>query len=282
MKRSLFALSLMALATPLLAQELPRPSPKAQIMQAVGVNEVTVSYGRPAVRGRQIWGELVPFGQVWRTGANEATTIQFARPAAVEGKVLPAGIYSVHTIPGRDQWTLVLNSVAEQWGSYQYDESKDVLRVEIDPLSIPAQERLTFSFPVVTDNSAVLALDWEMVRIPIRITVDTNEQVVAGLRELMSGNPEDWRIGLRAASWAYDASVARDEAMRWVDQSISRSRTYSNLALKARMQARAGDRPAAIRTAEEALTVGRAAQPPANVSALEKELAEWRQASRRR
>ena len=282
MKQAAVAFSVLVLSGAAMAQDLPRPSPKAQIMQSIGVNDVTVSYGRPAVRGREIFGGLVPYDQVWRTGANEASTIKFTMPAAVEGKALPAGIYSIHTIPGRDRWTLIFNSVAEQWGSYQYDAAKDVLRVEIAPLAIPAQERLTFSFPVVTDNSAVLALDWDTVRLPIRITVDTNEQVLAGLRTLMAGNPEDWRIGVRAATWAHDAGVARDEAMAWVEQSIARSRTYGNMALKARMLARAGNYAAAVNTAEEAIALGRAAQPAANVSALEQELAQWRESSRRR
>lgn len=269
-------LALAALATTALAQDLPRPSPKAQIMQSVGLNDITVSYNRPAVRDRQIWGALVPYDQVWRTGANEATTINFSRDAMVNGKAVPAGIYSLHTIPGRDKWTVILNREAEQWGSYQYDATKDLLRFEVAPMAIPAQERMTFSFPVVTDDMAVLALDWEKVRVPITIHVDTPAHVLAGLRDTMAKNPEDWRVGLRSASWALNASTALDEAMSWIDQSIARNATYQNLALKARMLARAGNRKEAISTAERAIATGKSATPAADVSELEATLAQWR------
>ena len=278
MKRVILNATIMAgLALPVMAQELPRPSPKAQTMQVVGLTEMEISYGRPAVREREIFGGLVPWGRIWRTGANEATTLRFSTHVEVEGKPLPAGLYSLHTIPGEESWTVILNSQAEQWGSYQYDQAKDVLRVEVKPqVAGHAHERLTFSFNDVTDDSTSLVLEWAGTRVPIRISVPTSELVLAGIRELMAGNPEDWRVGFRAATWATDSGVAADEASVWLDQSIQRNATWANQALKARIQASAGNRAAAIVTAERAIAAGRALQPPADVSSLEAELETWR------
>lgn len=265
----------MAMAAP--AQELPRPSPKAQTMQVVGLTEIEVSYGRPAVRGREIFGGLVPFDRVWRTGANEATTIRFSSDVTVEGKPLAAGLYSVHTIPGEDEWTIIFNSQAEQWGSYQYDQEKDSLRVQVQPkASAHPHERLTFSFAGVDDDSTTLMLEWDELSVPIRIQVPTRELVLAGLRHTMAEGPEDWRVGHRAASWAFDSGVALDEALVWIDHSIGRSATWANQALKARMLASTGKFREAIETAERAIEAGRSATPAADVTPLESEVREWR------
>lgn len=274
MKRNLtFLIGAVALALPLGAQDLPRPSPKATVSQVVGVTEVSLEYSRPAVRGREIWGGLVPWERVWRTGANEATSIEFSNDVTVEGRPLAAGRYSIHTIPRKDRWTVIFNSVAEPSG-YRYDEATDVLRVEVTPQPIEHVERMTFSFPEVEDDQAVLALDWERLRLPLRIGVNTDEHVLASLRNLMDG-PDDWRVGYRAAQWAFNSDIEGDEPMRWIDQSIARREHHVNLSLKARMQAAAGDRQAAIATARRAIELGRAAQPAADMSALERDMAAW-------
>ena len=160
---------------PMRANDAPRSSPNAHVMQTVGTTNVMVHYGRPSVKGRTIFsseeGALVPLGQVWRTGANEATTITFSAPVMIGGDELAAGTYSLFTIPGESQWTVIFNKVAEQWGSNAYDESADALRTMAAPISGgPAQEQFQISFENVTADGAVMVLAWDDVRVPVSIS----------------------------------------------------------------------------------------------------------------
>jgi hypothetical protein len=153
--------------------EEPRTSPNAAVSQTIGTTEVRLTYGRPQVRGRTIFGELVSYGQVWRTGANEATTFSVSSAVTIEGESLPAGTYSLYTIPGPDAWTLIFNNVANQWGT-QYDQSEDALRVEVSPESASQQEMLTFLFENVTNTRGTCVLHWADVRVPFEIQVADN------------------------------------------------------------------------------------------------------------
>ena len=138
MKRFLTSAAILTLLAPAAAHaqqalKLPRPSPKATVVQTVGLTDVTITYSRPGVKGRTIWGDLVPYDKVWRTGANEATTFQVSQDVKINGQALPAGTYSLHTIPGKTQWTVIFNKTADQWGSYDYDQTKDALRIQVTP-----------------------------------------------------------------------------------------------------------------------------------------------------
>jgi hypothetical protein len=170
-------LLLIGTAGPALAQERgnedPRTSPNAAVAQTIGTTEVRITYGRPQVNDRTIFGELVPFGEVWRTGANEATTISFSDDVRVEGESIAAGTYSLYTIPGQDTWTLIFNGVANQWGT-QYNADEDVLRVDVAPESAPFHEMMTFRFGNVTDTSGTAALLWAETRVPFEIQVAQN------------------------------------------------------------------------------------------------------------
>lgn len=152
-------------------EQKPRVSPKAGVSQTIGVTNIAVSYSRPGVKGRTIWGELVPFNKIWRAGADEATTISFSSEVSIEGQSVAAGKYSIFTIPNKDSWTIILNSVAEQWGAYNYDESKDVLRVEVKPFEGNFVEWLKFSFDELTKESGTLILEWGNLKVPIKIGV---------------------------------------------------------------------------------------------------------------
>ena len=153
----------------------PRASPNAGVMQAIGTTNVMVHYGRPSVKERTIFsaeeGALVPLGQVWRTGANEATAIAFSAPVMIGGEMLPAGTYGLFTIPGEAEWAVIFNKVAEQWGSMNYDESQDALRVMAAPVAGgPPQEQFQISFENVTDDAAVMVIAWDDVRVPVTIS----------------------------------------------------------------------------------------------------------------
>lgn|SRR5690554_6803305 len=151
------------------ANEEARVSPNAAVGQTIGTTEVTVTYGRPSVRDRDIFGELVPFDTVWRTGANEATAITFSDDVTVEGQPLAAGTYGLFTIPGTDEWTIIFNEAPEQWGAYEYDEASDVLRVTVTPMQDGDTEMMTFSFDEVSEDMGRLVLRWDDVAVPITI-----------------------------------------------------------------------------------------------------------------
>jgi hypothetical protein len=146
-----------------------RVSPKASVMQVVGFTEIQIDYGRPGVKGRKIWGELVPYNRVWRAGANEATVISFSNDVTIEGKNLPAGKYSFFTIPNKDEWVLIFNRAAEQWGAFEYNESQDALRVTVKQQENNFVEWLTYSFSKTGDHSAVINLKWEKLKVPFKV-----------------------------------------------------------------------------------------------------------------
>jgi hypothetical protein len=147
-----------------------RVSPNASVSQTIGTTEVTITYGRPKVKGRTIFGDLVPYDTVWRTGANEATTISFSDDVMIDGEPVEAGTYSLFTVPGEDEWTVILNSVAQQWGAYDYDESEDVLRLSTTPGSAPMQEMLTFRFEDVNDGTGTCVMHWAETRVDFTIS----------------------------------------------------------------------------------------------------------------
>ena len=258
MRRS--ALLLFLAALPAFAQQtapqvrLPRVSPEQTLKQTVGLTDITITYSRPGVRNRTIWGALVPYGQVWRTGANEATSITFSEDVTINGQALPKGAYSLHTIPGADEWTIIFNKTAKQWGSYSYDATTDALRVKAKPESSPFSEWLTFDIPQMSTDSAKVVLRWEKVAVPFTVGTGTTQKVLADLRAAVAAAPaEDWRAAYNGASFAFDNNVTGGEGATWLDRSLKANENVRNLYLKARVQARAGDRAGAVATAEKAI-----------------------------
>ena len=147
-----------------------RPSPNATVAQTIGTTDISVTYGRPAVKGRDVWGQLAPHGKVWRTGANECATITFSKDVLVEGKRLAAGTYGLFTIPGQNEWTWIFSKNASQWGAFSYKEAEDALRVTAKPHAAEhAHEWLTFSFEHLVSDGATLAVHWEKVAVPLKI-----------------------------------------------------------------------------------------------------------------
>ena len=153
-----------------------RISPKAKVEQVVGFTTVTVDYSRPGVKGREIWGGLVPYNVVWRAGANEATKITFSDNVSINGKSLNAGSYSFFTIPTKDKWTIIFNRVADQWGAFEYNEEEDVLRLQVKPETNSDcwQEWLAYTITKTSDKSAIVRLEWEKLKIPFTVEVNIN------------------------------------------------------------------------------------------------------------
>ncbi|HMU43944.1 MAG TPA: DUF2911 domain-containing protein, partial [Ignavibacteriaceae bacterium] len=146
-----------------------RVSPKAGVSQTVGLTDISISYSRPGVKGRTIWGELVPYGKVWRAGADEATKITFSTDVLIEGKKLAAGSYSFFVIPNKNEWTVIFNKVSDQWGAFEYNESQDAIRFKVKPQTIDFQEWLTYSFYKTSETSALISLVWEKMKIIFKV-----------------------------------------------------------------------------------------------------------------
>jgi hypothetical protein len=271
------------LATALLAPaahaqlKLPRVSPAATVTQTIGLTDLTVSYCRPGVKGRVIWGGLVPYGEPWRTGANEATRFTTTDPIQFGGKELAAGAYSLFTIPGKDEWIVVINSEKDLWGAYEYKPEKDVLRVTVKPAVVESQEWMEFSFEDLAPNSANLVLRWEKLRVAVPIVVDANGKTLAGARAAIETmKSDDWRTPYQAASFCFTNDVALYEGLKWLEKSLGVQQTWQNLGLQARWQAKQGKKAEALKTAEKALQLAKASKDKVDTSALEKLMAEWK------
>ena len=295
-----FVLSGASIATAQL--RFPRPSSSATVMQTVGVTDVTIVYSRPAVKGRKIWGDwpveapgeatlddqdtrpagapIVPYGHIWRTGANEATRFTVTDDVLINGQPLPAGTYSLHSIPGKDEWTIIFNTVADQGGSFDYDAKKDALRVKTKPeISDHPHEWLDISLDPVKENSLVAKIKWEKVSVPFTIEVkDLPALVIAKARPIVSAaKPNDWQTPLQAANYARmnkateDAAKWYEQALRAIDEQIKVKADYQNLARRANILLNAGRTQDGIVAAEKAIEVGKAEK--ADTSGLEKRLA---------
>ncbi len=284
MKKILLSAALAALLVPsaFAALKLPRVSQKASVMQSVGLTDVTITYSRPGVKGRAIWGDLVPYGKVWRTGANEATTFAVTKDVTIDGRPLPAGTYSLHTVPDQASWTVIFNKKADQWGSYSYDESQDALRIQVKPSEGPHQEWLTFSFPDVQFDTATVELAWEKVRVSFKIGTNTTNEALADARKELSGDVKEWNVPYGAANFAFNAGGEHmADAMKWVDQSIAIKANFFNLRLKAQMLAKQGKASEAVAVAEKALAAGKDDKNAATeMPGLEKQIAEWKGTAR--
>ncbi|HEX8339256.1 MAG TPA: DUF2911 domain-containing protein [Pyrinomonadaceae bacterium] len=282
---------------------LPRPSPKASVMQTFGVTDLTITYSRPGVKGRKIWGDapagvaagtatlddararprdavIVPYGRVWRTGANEATTFTVTDDVLVNGQPLKAGTYSLHTIPGPAEWTIIFNSDPGQWGSFAYDEKKDVLRVKARPeTTTDTQEWLDFQIDPVGESSAQVSIRWERLRVPFTVEVkDVQALTLAKARAAVAAaKADDWQTPLQAANYLLNSKGDLTQALAWSEQSIKTRENFNNLNLRARILAAQGKTAEAVAAGEKALQVGRAANANAQaLAAFEKTLGEWK------
>jgi len=282
MNRKSLALAVIAVAlglAPVAAHAdlvLPRISPKASAMQQIGTTDLTVSYSRPGVKGRAIWGGLVPWGQPWRTGANEATTLTNTTEVKIGGQTLPAGTYTLITIPAEGEWTVIVSNQKGLWAQGPYDEKQDLFRFKAKPTASENVEWLQFTFEDVTANSTNLVMRWEKLALPIPVTVDVNGLTMAHARdEVAKAKADDWRTPYRAAQWTFDNNVSMDEGSKWLEQSIKIEPSYSNMNLKARWLAKNGDTKGAIASAEQAIAINKKAKTPADATQLETMLAEW-------
>ena len=236
---------------------LPRASQGASVSQTIGLTEISISYHRPAVGGREVWGKLVPFDSVWRAGANENTVIAFSTPVKVAGQEVPAGRYGLHMIPSRERWTVILSRDANAWGSFAYDPKADLLRVQTTPApATEPVERLIYTFDEPSDTAVVATLRWEQLTVPIPISVNTKQVVVDSLRQQLSGLPQFfWQPWSQAAAWCAANDVNLDEAGTWADRSIAIQENFTNLRVKATLAEKRGDGRGAEELRRRALAI---------------------------
>jgi hypothetical protein len=277
---------------------LPRESQRQEISQTVGDAKISIVYHRPNVKARKIWGCetkdvipiannlypcLVPYGQVWRAGANENTTIEFSRDVSVNGQPLPAGKYGFHILPAKTTWTLIFNKDNDEWGSFTYDEKKDALRVKITPVKAAMQETLFYDFEDVTANSARVALRWEKIAIPFTVDIgDIHGRMLAAIREAIKNRKsDDFRALNQGANYVrtFKLNANYDEALGWIETSIKARETVGNLSTKAGILAEMNKFDEAIALAEKALQLGKTSTPPASQAAivtLEDQIKKWK------
>ena len=254
--------------------DLPRPSPNATVSQMVGVTKISIQYSRPGVKGRKIWGDLVPYGEVWRTGANENTTITFSTPVKVEGHELPAGIYGLQTLPTASDWTIIFSKDADEWGAFSYKQENDALRIQAKPQAAELRERLAFDFEDVTDTSTKVVLHWEKLKLPFTVEVNTPKLAMDKIREAVR-----WQTPLLAANYCIQNNTCLDDAGHWIDASIALQENFSNLRVKAMLLAKKNDSKGAVSYGEKALAAAKTAQPapnPQQVKDLEGMVADWK------
>ena len=233
--------------------ELPTPSPKARVEQRVGLTDFAVEYSSPGVKKRAVFGTLVPYDKPWRTGANATTKLTASREFTFGDKKVPAGTYSVYTIPGKAAWTVVLSSHLDASGNDGFDAAKDVARVSVKPAPIKMRERLTFLFSATTDDSARLELEWEKVRVAIPLAVDTKGQAMANIDNAVN---EAWRPQFASARYLLESGGDLDKALSLSDASIAVKPTWWNNWVRAQVLAKKGKLPDATAAGEKAQQLG--------------------------
>jgi len=215
---------------------LPRASQHALAVQRIGITDISIDYSRPLVNGRQIWGKLVPYGQVWRAGANENTVISFPDPVTIEGKPLAKGVYGLHMIPGGNEWTVIFSKNASSWGSFSYKQDEDALRVTVKPRASEFHEALAYEFDDVKPESALVSMHWEKVAVPFRVSVPVSDIVQESLKsQLRSGSQYIWESWDEAATYLLTSKANLPQALDYANRSIQLESRFDNLMTKSQI-----------------------------------------------
>ncbi|MGB6804186.1 MAG: DUF2911 domain-containing protein, partial [Candidatus Sulfotelmatobacter sp.] len=241
--------------------DLPLQSQHAVITQRLGLTDITINYHRPLVNDRQVWGKLVPYGQVWRAGANENTTVTFTDPVTIEGQPLDKGTYGLHMIPGEDQWTVIFSKMSTAWGSFSYKQDEDALRVTVKPQTAEFHDALTYDFDDLKPDSAVVTLRWEKVAVPFNVAVKVDPIVEASINRQIRGlNQYFWESWDEAANYFLASKTSLDEALKDEDQSIRVEERYDNLMTKSQILEAMGRKDDATTARNQALGKANAQQ----------------------
>jgi len=216
--------------------DLPMQSQRAEVSQRIGITDITVDYHRPLVNDRKVWGDLVPYGKVWRAGANINTTITFSDPVLIEGKPLDKGTYGLHMIPNADEWTIIFSKNSTSWGAFTYDQAEDALRVTVKPKAAETHNALTYDFDELKPDSAVVELEWEKVAVPFKVSVDVHDIVQASLKkQLRNLSQYTWMSWDDAANYLLTEKIALDDALTYANKSVENEDRYDNEMTKSKV-----------------------------------------------
>ncbi|MDB4927290.1 DUF2911 domain-containing protein [Mucilaginibacter sp.] len=253
MKRIIICLIICLFASGLKAQ-IPDFSSTQHIDQEFGLGTISLTYGRPNVKGRKIFNGTEPYGVVWRTGANAATTIKFTDTVSVEGHKLMPGEYSLFTIPGATEWIVIFNKIAKQWGAYSYDQKQDVLRFKVKPFKLAAPvETLTIQFANVNIDKGILQILWENTGLSLHLKTDVDARVIANIAQMMKGEKKPYYL---AAIWYYNHNLDMHKALEWMNEVEKvQPDAYNVRYWKAKIQLKLGDKKGAIFSAKIGLAI---------------------------
>lgn len=241
------------------AQGLPQPSPAASFSQTVGVTNISMDYSRPNVKGRTIWGDLVPYGKAWRAGANSSTKIEFSTDVTINNVLVPAGKYAVYVIPTEKDWTFIISNYVDGWGVGDYTKASDIVRVTATPKKVEMTQSLMYSVNNISDNSCEISLTWEMLSAGFLVNINTTELAGKVVEKTVADADNSFRAYNDAAKWY----LANNNAVKAVDlakKSVSQTKKFWNLTVLSEAYYAAGDKKMAIKTAKEALEMSEKAE----------------------
>jgi len=244
-----------------LVLDLPDASQRAQISQRIGLTDITIKYHRPLVKDRKIWNGLVPYGKVWRAGANENTTISFSDPVQIEGKALEAGTYGLHMIPNANEWAVIFSKNSTSWGSFTYDQAEDALRVNVKPVPAEVHNALTYEFDQLQPDSAVITFAWEKIAVSFKVTVDVHDVVQASLKkQLRSLAQTSWMSWNDAATYLLTEKLDPATALTYANKSIENEDRFDNEIIKSRILAALNRKDEAAAAEKKGLSLASAFQ----------------------
>jgi hypothetical protein len=255
MKKPIFlAFSILLISLTTFAQQIqmPQGSPSAKIAQKVGLTDVTIDYSRPSTKGRKIFGELVPFGDIWRTGANGATVISFSSEVIIADQKVKAGKYALYSVPSKSSWEIILSKNINLWGAIGYDKTDELLRFEVAPDKLSRkQETFEISFENMTDTGSDVSLKWENTRVDFRIETEVDPIVMKQINEeLIKKTSTDPALLYSAASYYYTNKKDMNQAYEWIVASTSSDPKYWSMHLKAKLEAALGKKTNALESAQ--------------------------------
>lgn len=248
--------------------QMPQASPSAKIAQKVGLTDVSVDYSRPSTKGRKIFGELVPFGEVWRTGANGATILSFSTDVEIAGKTVPQGQYALYSIPGKSEWTIILSKDTKLWGAIGYDPKNDLMRFQVEPNKLSRiYETFEISFNNMTDNGADLSIKWDQTRVDFRIVTQVDAIVMSQIKELViDTNTTDPTLLYSAANYYFTNQKDMPLSYSWIKKSVESDPKYWTVHLKAKIELALGMKTEAMESAKKSKELALEAKNPDYVS----------------
>ncbi|RIW14571.1 DUF2911 domain-containing protein [Algoriphagus lacus] len=244
--------------------QMPQSSPSAKISQQFGLTTVTVDYSRPSTKGRKIFGELVPYGEIWRTGANAATVVTFTTEVVINGKEIPAGSYALYAIPGKAEWTIILSKNTKLWGAIGYKQEEDQVRFTVEPTKTSKKyETFEISFNNLTDNGADMSLKWEYTRVDFKIITEVDNIVMADIKkQVIDANSTNPSLLYQAANYYFTNTKDLNQAYAWIKQSTDSDPKYWTMHLRAKIELALGMKTEALDSATKSKKMAEEAKNP--------------------